>query len=302
MTRQFDTDVLAHYVPAVLAPNRRYERIRELITCIDYLAAKLARVGTEALVADIQVAQQLAPTPDAARELRMIETAVVESARILRAEPGQLRGQLLSRVPRAIAADIDALLDDAATWREITWLRPLGAVRNQGYLASFGPVQGFVDAIAVSDDASVLIAGDRGGGLQAWDLRARERLWRQDTGAAVNAAAFRPGSFEAFIARDDGTIALWSLADRRLRPFATLQAGSVAGLAARDGVLVYGCGASVYGHCSGEDSALWHGAAHDGHVAAVAILGDGERAVSGSFDGSIAVWRVTDGSWWTGSS
>ena len=90
-------------------------------------------------------------------DVRAIETAVVESARILRAEPGQFRSQLLSRVPRAVAADVDALLDDAASWREMTWLRPHGAVRNHGYLASFGPMKGFAGALAVSDDASVLL-------------------------------------------------------------------------------------------------------------------------------------------------
>ncbi|HEY2575951.1 MAG TPA: hypothetical protein VGI74_06555, partial [Streptosporangiaceae bacterium] len=120
MTCRFDADVLEHYVPAVLAPNGRYERIRELVTSVDYLAAKLASVGADALVADIQVAQRLAPAPDAVRELRVLETAVAESARILRTEPGQLRGQLLCRVPRAVAPDVDALLDEAAAWREVT--------------------------------------------------------------------------------------------------------------------------------------------------------------------------------------
>jgi len=295
MTRQFDTDVLAHYVPAVLAPNGRYERIRELVTSVDYLAAKLTQLGTEALVADLRMAQRLAPRPGQATELRTIETAIVESARILRTDPGQLCGQLLARVPRTVAADVDALLDDAAAWREMTWLRPRGPVRGHGYLASFGPVKGFVDALAVSDDGSILMAGDRDGGLRAWELSSREQLWYQHTDAAINAVTFRPGSFDAFAARDDGTIARWSLADRRLRPFATLAAGSASSIAACNSAVVYGCGTWVYGRCFSEGAAPWRRSAPAGPVAAVTILGDGERAVSGSCDGSIAVWRVTDG-------
>jgi WD40 repeat protein len=295
MTCRFDADVLEHYVPAVLAPNGRYERIRELVTSVDYLAAKLASVGADALVADIQVAQRLAPAPDAVRELRVLETAVAESARILRTEPGQLRGQLLCRVPRAVAPDVDALLDEAAAWREVTWLRPLGATREHGYLASFGPVKGFVDALAVSDDSSVLLAGGRDGGLHAWDLQTMEQLWHADAGPPVNAVTFRPDTFEAFIARDDGTIARWSVADRRLRPFTTLAAGSATSLAAWQGRLVYGCGMSVCGQPFIQDATPWQGFAHDGLVTAVAILQDGQRAVSGSYDGSIAVWGVADG-------
>jgi WD40 repeat protein len=316
MTCRFDADVLEHYVPAVLAPNGRYERIRELVTSVGYLAAKLASVGTGALIADIQAAQRLAPTPDAARELRTLETAVAESARILRAEPGQLRGQLLSRVPRAVAPDLDALLDEAAAWRERTWLRPLGATREHGYLASFGPVKGFIDALAVSDDCSVLLAGGQDGGLYAWDLQTMEQLWHADTGPAVNAITFRPDTYEAFIAREDATITRWSVADRRLRPFATLTAGAATSLAAWNGMLVYGCGMLVAGQPFAQDmlpgpernptavlpgpernptAELWRGFAHDGLVAAVAILGDGQRAVSASYDGSIAAWRLADG-------
>ena len=317
MTCRFDADVLEHYVPAVLAPNGRYERIRELVTSVDYLAAKLASVGADAVAADIQAAQRLAPTPEAARELRTLETAVAESARILRAEPGQLRGQLLSRVPRAVAPDVDALLDEAAAWREATWLRPLGAPREHGYLVSFGPVKGFVDALAVSDDSSVVLAGGHDGGLYAWDLQTMEQLWHADAGPPVNAVTFRPDTYEAFIAREDGTIVRWSVADRRLRPFTRLTAGAVTSLAAWNGMLVYGCGMSVSGEPFSQATMFsgpgrnpaaelsgpgrnpaaepWQGFGHDGLVAAVAILADGRRAVSGSYDGSIAVWRLADG-------
>ncbi|HLX51090.1 MAG TPA: WD40 repeat domain-containing protein [Streptosporangiaceae bacterium] len=295
MTCRFDADVLEHYVPAVLAPNGRYQRIRELVTSVGYLAAKLASVGADAVVADIQAAQRLAPTKDAARELRTLETAVAESARILRAAPGQLRGQLLSRVPRAVAPDVDALLDEAAAWRGATWLRPLGATREHGYLASFGPVQGFADALAVSDDASILLAGGQDGGLYAWDLQTMEQLWHAGNGPSVNAVTFRPDTCEALIAREDGTIVRWSVTDRRIRPFATLTAGTATSLAAWDGMLVYGCGMSVYGQPFTQATAQWQGFGHDGLVAAVAILSDGQRAVSGSYDGSIAVWCLTDG-------
>lgn len=295
MTRLFDEDVLAFYVPAVLAPNGRYERIRELVTSIDYLAAKVTQRGPDALVADVRSAQRLAPTEEAALELLAIETAVVESARTLRDEPAQLRGQLLCRVPRDLAADVNAMLDEAASWRGATWLRPQSLIRGHGYLASFGPADGTVDAVAISDDASLLIAGDHDGGLQAWDLRSRELLWRQDTRSAVSAAAFRPRSFEAYVALTNGTITRWSLAERGLRPVVTLASGAATSLAVSDTALVYSSDRTVYGRRNDPNAAPWRGHAHHDQVTGVALVGDGERAVSCSFDGSIAVWSTLDG-------
>lgn len=295
MTRLFDEDVLAFYVPAVLAPNGRYERIRELVTSIDYLAAKVTQRGPEALVADVRSAQRLAPTEEAALELLAIETAVAESSRTLRDEPVQLRGQLLCRVPRDLAADVNAMLDEAAAWRGTTWLRPQSLIRGHGYVASFGPADGTVDAVAVSDDASLLIAGDRDGGLEAWDLRSRELIWRQDTRGAVSAAAFRPGSFEAYVALTDGTIARWSLADRGLRPVVTLESGAATSLAVSETELVYSSALTVYGRRHDTDATPWHGRAHHDQVTGVALVGDGERAVSCSLDGSIAIWGTRDG-------
>lgn len=294
MTRLFDQDVLAFYVPAVLAPNGRYERIRELVTSIDYLDAKVTNRGPEALIADVRSARRLAPTPDAASELQAIETAVIESARILRDEPGQLRGQLLCRVPRDLAADVNALLDDAARWRAATWLRPHGLILGHGYLASFGPADGSVDAVAISDDASLLIAGDRGGGLAAWDLRSRELLWRHDAGSAVSAVAFVPGSHEAYVALTDGTIARWSLAGHGLHAVVALESGARAtSLAVSDTALVYGSDRSVY--CRRHDQQAWRGSAHGDQVTGVALAGNGERVVSCSLDGSIAIWDTRDG-------
>jgi len=295
VSRAFGPDVLAHYVPAVLAPNGRYERIRELLTSAGYLSAKLAQAGPAALASDFRAAQRLAPSPAAAAELLAVETAVTGAAPAVAADPAQFPGQLLARLPRGLAPDVDALLEEVATGAAAAWLRPHGAVWADGALASFGPVAGSAAALAVSDDASVLLAGDGDGGLHAWDLRSRERLWRQDTGAAVTAVTFRPGSFEAFAALDDGGIVRWSRAGRRLRPFTTLAAGSAASLAAGEDVLVCGCGLWVYGYCLATDTVLWQGSVPAGPVTAVAMLGDGKHAVSGSADGGIAVWEASTG-------
>ncbi len=295
MTRIFDDDVLAYYVSAVLAPNGRYERIRELVTSIDYLVAKVTRVGPEALIADVQAAQRLAPAPEPALELQAIETAAAESARILREDPGQLRGQLLCRVPRDLAADLNSLLDDAARWRGTTWLRPQGQLRGHGYLASFGPADGPVTALAVSDDAAVLLAGDHDGGLQAWDLHSCELLWQHDIGTAISAAAFLPGSYKALVALGNGTIARWSLADARPHPIVELQTGPATSLAVSDAALVCGSATSVFGLRHDQDSGPWRGTAHRGLVTGVAMAGAGDHAVSCSHDGTIAVWQVADG-------
>jgi WD40 repeat protein len=290
---EVDTDILAYYVPAVLVPDGRYSRIRELVTSADYLAAKLARLGPEELLADVRAARLLAPDPGAAAELRVIETALAQAARVLRTDPAQLRGQLLARIARGVAADIDALLEQAAAWRGGTWLQPLNQVPSFGYTASFGPVRGFIDALAISDDGSVVLAGDRSGGLHAWDLRTGELLWQQSGGAPVNAVVFRPSSYEALVALDDGTVGRWGLSDRRLRRWFQL-AAPVSSLAADSDMAVCGSGTAITASTLAADGPLWQATAHEAYVSAVAVLGDG-RCAAGSFDGSISVWGLADG-------
>lgn len=290
-----DIDVLAHYVQAILVPRGRYARIRELVTSIDYLAAKALRVGPQRVVDDVRAARRLAPDNDAARQLRQLETALVQAARHVVDEPGQLYGQLLARLPSGVAPDMDKLLDDAAQWRERTWLRPLSTVRGDQYIRSFGPVSGFPDAVAISDDCTVVLVGDRAGGLSAWNTGSGEQLWAGNAGSAVNAAAFRPGSFEALVALEDGTLARWSLADRRLRPFVRDSDHSVAALAVDENKILYCTGSTVHAYDHAKDAPLWHGRRHQGEVCGVAILGDGERCVSVSGDGTLVMWRLADG-------
>ncbi|MEV0284764.1 hypothetical protein AB0H36_11670 [Kribbella sp. NPDC050820] len=241
------TDVLAHYVPAVLVPNRNYVRVRQLLTSVDYLDEKLRRVGIPAVLDDVRTARGLAPDKASADELVPLELALTESAQIVEEDPEQLRGQLLARIGRPAEPDVEALLDQAASWRERTWLRPLGSIQNHGYLAALGPMAGMVDAIAVSDDGSVLLVGDRNGGLSAWDLAGRDRVWSDRTDCAVNAIAFRPNSFEAFVALDDGVVARWSPADRRLRVYEELEDYAVTALTVGEEMLVYSGGPEVRG-------------------------------------------------------
>ena len=289
------TDVLTHYVQEIPVPRRRYARIRELVTSIDYLAAKAQRVGPERLAEDVRAARRLAPDQDAATQLRALETALTQAARLVADEPGQLYGQLLARVSRGTAADLDQLLDDAARWRERTWLRPLSAIHGDLFLRSFGPVSGFARAIAISDNAEVVLVGDDAGGLSAWDTDSGEQLWAGNAGAAVSAVAYRPGSFEALVALGDGTLARWSLADRRVRPFARDPGRSVAALAVDENTVLYGAGASVHAYDLVSDAPLWQGQRHQGEVSGVAILAGGKRCVSVSDDGALVVWRRQDG-------
>jgi WD40 repeat protein len=289
------TDELANYVQAILVPNGRYARIRELVTSTDYLAAKAMRVGTQELVEDLRAARRLAPDQNAATQLRHLETALVQSARLVIDEPGQLYGQLLARVPPGTAPDVDKLLEEAARWRDGTWLRPLCTVHGHLYIGSFGPVNGFVDAVAISDDSSVVLVGDRAGSLSAWNTGIGEQLWAGNAGAVVNAVIFRPGSFEALVALGDGTMARWSLADRQLRRFVHNSDHSVAALAVEANSLVYCVGPAIHGYDLATDTLLWRGEHHQSEVTGVTILGDGERCVSVSGDGVLAVWQLCDG-------
>jgi WD40 repeat protein len=293
-----DADLLSHYVAAVLAPTGNYARIRQLVTSADYLAAKAAKVGTRAMVEDVRAARRLAPDQDAASQLSVLETALTQSARLVIDDLGQLYGQLLARVPRGVAADLDRLLDDAAGWRGGTWLRPLSKLQGRLYLRSFGPTTGFVDAVAISDDATVVLAGDRAGGLFAWNTDSGEQIWAGNAGAAVDAVAFQPGSFEAIVAAG-ATVARWSLADRRLRPFAPDPGRNVTALATDGRMVVYGAGSRVHAYDLAANAPTWLGERHRDQVAGVAILDDRERCVSVSSDGHLIVCRLDDGAFVT---
>src|SRR4051794_12200083 len=158
-------DVLRDYVREILVPRKRYTRIRELVTSIEYLAAKARRIGPERLAEDVRAARRLAPDHEAAAQLRELETAVMQASRLIAEEPAQLYGQLLIRLPRGIAFDLDKLLDDAERWRDRTWLRPLSAKPGEPFLRSFGPVSGSARAVAISDNAAVVLVGTDSGGL-----------------------------------------------------------------------------------------------------------------------------------------
>jgi WD40 repeat protein len=289
------TDVLKDYIPKILVPRQRYARIRELVTSIDYLAAKALRISPEHLAEDVRAARRLAPDQGAATQLRALETAVTQASRLVADDPAQLCGQLLARVPRGVASDLDQLLDDAARWRERTWLRPLTTIHGDLFLRSFGPVNGFARAVAISDNATVVLVGDDAGGLSAWDTDSGEQLWAGRAGAAVNAVAYRPGSFEALVALGDGTLARWSLADRRVRPFARDPDGPVAALAVDGNTVLYCAGTTVHAYDLVTDTPLWHGQRHHSEVSGVAMVADGERCVSVSDDGTVVVWGRHDG-------
>ncbi|MCG5446162.1 WD40 repeat domain-containing protein [Micromonospora sp. NIE79] len=296
MTRQWSevpTDVLAHYVPTVLAPDGRYARIRELVTSVGYLAEKLTRVGVGAVLDDLRTARRLAVPPQAADELAPIEVALTEAEHILRDQPDQLRGQLLARVAPSGAADVARMLGEASGWRVGTWWRPAGTIHNHGYLATFAPVLGFVDAVAMSDDASLLLAGDRDGQLYAWDLRSRELVRQESSGSPVNAVAFRPDSFEAFVGLDDGRVGRWSPADGRLRIGHQTGRYAVTSLAVDAGVLVFGAGPALHASTAESGRPHWQADTGQDQVNAVAITG--ECCVSGGRDGSLVVWRLSDG-------
>ena len=237
-----------------------------------------------------RAAGRLAPDQDAAAQLRVLETAVMQAASLVADEPGQLYRQLLARVPRGVAPDLDKLLVDAARWRERTWLRPLAAIHGDLFLRSFGPVNGFARAVAISDDAAVVLVGDGAGGLSAWDTDSGEQLWAGRAGAVVNAVAYRPGSFEALVALGDGTVARWSLADRRVRPFARDPDHSVAALAVDENTVLYGAGATVHAY---DASRVLTG--HTVGVDALTLTPDGTEIVSVSRDSTWRRWSLVSG-------
>jgi cytochrome c len=158
-----------------------------------------------------------------------------------------------------------------------------------------GPVKG----VAVSADGRQALTASFDYSVILWDLPKEAvlaHLYGHD--AAVNAVAFVPGNGLAVSASDDGTVGLWDLATRTLEVRLDGHRGKVTAIAVSpDGRLAASAGwdrtVRLWDLVGRRELRALPGL---DNLNAVRFSQDGGRLLAGASDGSVQVWRVSDGS------
>jgi hypothetical protein len=255
-------DYAFRYGPRMLSEARRWEELSQLLLSFDWMQAKLQATDAYALVADYGYRPEDA-------DLQTLQSVLRQSAHILAANPRELPGQLLGRLPGHLSQDIDDLLKEASEHKSFPWLRPLSPSLNPLESSIIRVLPGHtagIFAVALTPDGRRAVSGSHDNTLRVWDLESGQTLRTLQGHSWINAVALTPDGRRVVsggestkptkVSSEDNTLRVWDLeSGQTLR---TLQ-----------------------GHTAG--------------VNAVALTPDGRRVVSSSHDNTLRVWNLEDG-------
>ncbi|TVU54434.1 MAG: hypothetical protein EA414_07265, partial [Arthrospira sp. PLM2.Bin9] len=205
-------------LPGNLHRAAQTARLHQLLTDFDFIQAKLAEFGVQALIEDYDLAMSsdVLLNPEQTETLQLIAGALRLSAHILESDKTQLPGQLLGRLLSFDNPEIVALLQQAKQWHENTWFRPLTA----SFTPPGGPLirtltghSSWVLAVAITPDGKQAVSASYDNTLKLWDLATgSERATLTGHSYSVEAVAITPDGKQAVSASDDNTLKLWDLA------------------------------------------------------------------------------------------
>ena len=295
-------------LPHHLAWSERAERLVNLLTDYQFLAAKVEAAGPQPLFDDFSEATappattyqtKIAPhKPD----LELIQGALRLSAHTLGRGSDQLAGQLLGRLQHEKTDRVQALLREAAEGSRTPWLRPLrpsltppGGSMSRTLEAHAGSVE----ALAVFDGGRRAITGGEDAILVVWDLE-KERQLRRLAGHSdtIRDVVAYVGGRRAISASKDGTLKVWDLDSGRALQTLTGHTDAVTTVA------VTASGRYALSGSKDRTLRVWDLERGDllqtleGHTAAVnavAVSTDGQRAFSGSSDKTLRMWDLSTG-------
>jgi len=165
----------------LLAQSQQVERLYELLTDYDFIAAKASHpeIKLQELIEDYDRAFEppVLMAGEKAETLKLIRDALRLSADILEKDKKQLAGQLLGRLMLCKAPEIQALLG-MVKQQKGTWLRPLTSSLTPPGGRLIRTLSGHSDsvtALALSADGSVISA--------SWDNTLK--VWNLETGSEV---------------------------------------------------------------------------------------------------------------------
>jgi len=273
----------------------RQQDLNKLLFDYRWLRSKLKATDSNALMADYDLI-------DDDPQARLVQGVIALSSHILAQDHSHLPGQLLGRLLSNEGSRIQALLNDVGLSEHSPWLRPLAATLTPPggpLLRTLRGHDGWVTAVAVTDDGYHAISGSDDKTLRIWDLT---------TGKTVHTLRGHAEGVYAVAVTGDGRYAASGSTDKTLRVWDLTTGRALHTLRGHEEAVyaVAVTGNGRYAISGSEDKTLrvWDLASertlhtlrgHNGWVTAVAVTGDGRYAVSGSEDKTLVVWDLDAG-------
>ncbi|WP_437672231.1 pentapeptide repeat-containing protein [Sorangium sp. So ce131] len=218
--------------------------------------------------------------------------------REIEAHPSLIGGIAASRDGRRVASGahdgIVKVWDTESGALIVTLLEP-------GVTVNAGSSDETVDALAISDDGKIVVAGHRGGWIRIWELATNSLLKRLiGHKSAVADAAFSPdGRFLATASHDD-TVRLWNVSSWTPGPAFVWHGSCVSAVAfSPDSSLLatasYDNFVGIWDIRNVRRGPLRVLRGHSDWVSGVVFTADGKRVVSSSFDATLRIWDVATG-------
>lgn len=264
--------------------------LETLLSDFNFLQAKLAAAGANALLADF------AGFPRNAA-LRRIAGAIRLSAHVLQSDEAQLRGQLWGRLPQRVDPQVERLLRGAQAWPGGPWLRS----RLPSLASPWGPLVRILDAAwatALAPLGGRQVASNAwNGDLRIWDLDRGEIVATFEGHALpITALAASPSGQVVVSACSSGAVRVWDLPGGESFDLPERQGGEVTALLCLDErrFLTAGSDGTVRRLDLEERRYTRVFEGHAEGVASLTLLGRG-RAVSVAEDGMIRILDVEGG-------
>ncbi|MDT9221141.1 MAG: WD40 repeat domain-containing protein, partial [Limnospira sp. PMC 1240.20] len=208
---------LLETLPGSLWRASQTARLHQLLTDFDFMQAKLAECGVQALIEDYNLAMSsdVLLNPEQTETLQLIAGTLRLSAHVLASDTTKLAEQLLGRLLSFENPEIVALLEQGKQWRGKPWFCPLTA----NLTPPGGPLirtltghSSWVNAVAIAPDGKRAVSASDDNTLKLWDLETGTELATL-TGHSddVNAVVIAPDGKRAVSASDDKTLKLWDL-------------------------------------------------------------------------------------------
>ncbi|KDR57378.1 hypothetical protein APPUASWS_011140, partial [Arthrospira platensis str. Paraca] len=161
--------------PEHLVNTAQTARLQKLLTDFDFIQAKLAEFGVQALIEDYDLAtsSDVLLNPEQTETLQLIAGALRLSAHILESDKTQLAGQFWGRLLSFENPEIVALLEQAKQGQKQPWFRPLTAnLTSPGgpLIRTFAGHSSEVAAVAITPDGKKAVSASWDTTLKLWDL------------------------------------------------------------------------------------------------------------------------------------
>ncbi|MDC0840406.1 hypothetical protein POG23_22350, partial [Limnoraphis robusta] len=168
-------------IPKHLVNTAQTARLHQVLTDFDFMQAKLAECGVQALIEDYDLAMSsdVLLNPEQTETLQLIAGTLRLSAHILASDKTQLAEQLWGRLLSFENPEIVALLEQAKQAQKKPWFCPL----TTNFTPPGGPLirtltghSDWVNAVAIAPDGKRAVSASDDFTLKLWDLETGTEL------------------------------------------------------------------------------------------------------------------------------